>query len=218
MALDRFRKAIKRLAEEPSLRYYGLYPYKIAQISVVNGATLMDLISEAEGMPDLTGIQWLMPIGATSFDGIANNTTLRILVGFIEGDPTKPYALPNFLSGMVDNLIQSTGDYTHNVYGNHETNTIATDATDGNIIETATNTNPFATGGNILMTATRKIRMDPTEDVVIASGTRNVARNGESVTLNLTAHVVDPLSGQLPVVFTVKTATVNGGTNKLKVP
>lgn len=162
----------------------------------------MDLNSESEEMPDLTGIQWLMPIGATSFTGAANNTTLRILVGFIEGDPTKPYALPNFLSGMVENLIQSTGYYTHNVYGNHETNAAATDTTDG----------------NILMTATRKIRMNPGEDVVVANGTRNVARDGESVTLNLTAHVVDPLSGQLPVVFTVKTGTINGGTNKLKVP
>lgn len=178
----------------------------------------MDLLSESDDMPNLTDIQWLMPIGATSFTGVANNTTLRVLVGFIEGDPTKPYALPNFLSGMVDNLIQSTGDYTHNVYGNHETSAVATDTTDGNIIENATNTNPFATGGNILMTATRKIRMNPTEDVVVANGTRNVARDGESVTLNLTAHVIDPLSGQLPVVFTVKTGTINGGTNKLKVP
>lgn len=218
MALDRFRKAIKRLSEEPSLRYHGLYPYKVAKALNTNGATTMDLVSESEDMPDLTGIQWLMPIGATAFSGAANNSNLRVLVGFLEGDPTKPYALPNFISGMVDNLVQTTGDYTHNVFGNHETATSSTSSTDGNIIENAVNTVPLATGGNILMTATRKIRMNPGEDVVVANGSRNVARDGESVTLNLTAHVVDPLSGQLPVVFTVKTATVNGGTNKLKVP
>lgn len=220
MALDRFRKAIKRLAESPEEKYYGLYLYSVTSVDVIAGATVLDLKPEVTGMPALANIQWVFPIANMTF-GKASNTT-KVLVGFFEGDPSKPYAFPIFLAGMIADVIMNTGSYDHNVMPHQGENTANYSVNaSGNVTITAEDPRPFnyanmtlESDGNILMNVPTGGR-----GVVINSGTRLVARKNDPVTLNLELTVIAPFGGgPCTVTWVQKSAEIAAGTSKLKVP
>lgn len=86
---DRLLKAIesviKSLAPEP--RFYGLYEYEVIGGT---GATGFALMATIDSMPDLDGVKFWV-------DSIAMSTPFvsgaRVLVGFINGDPSRPVIL-----------------------------------------------------------------------------------------------------------------------------
>lgn len=220
MALDRFRKAIRRLAASPEERYYGFYVYTVTDAEVTGGATLLQLRPEVEGMPALTNIQWVFPLPNISF--ASASPTTKVLVGFFEGDPSKPYAFPIFLAGMIGDVIMNTGTYRHNVQvlGNEATATYTLNVA-GNVTISAVDSRPFnyadmtlTADGNILMNVATGGKA-----VVVNSGTRLVARKDDPVTLNLELSVIAPFGGgPCTVTWVQKSATVGAGTSKLKVP
>lgn len=220
MALDRFRKAIKRLSESPEEKYYGLYLYTVDDVEIVAGATLLKLKPEVENMPALANIQWVFPIANMTF-GEASTTT-KVLVGFFEGDPSKPYAFPIFLAGMIGDVIMNTGTYRHNVQilGEAATSTYTLSVA-GNVSISAIDARPFnyadmtfQADGNILMNV-----LTVGKAVIVNSGTRLVARKDDPVTLNLELQVVAPFGGgPCSVTWTQKSASIAAGTSKLKVP
>lgn len=222
MALDRFKKAIRKLAESPEEKYYGLYPYTVVDVENVGGSTLLDLKAEVQNLPNLSKIQWVFPIANISF-GSATPTT-KVLVGFFEGDPTKPYAMPIFLAGMIGDVIMNTGGYDHNVLRVGETvPTYRVDA-QGPIFLTSNDTRALQ-AADITLSADGNVRLNPGSEgdaskaVIVQNGTRNVARQGEPVTLNLELSVIAPFGGgPCTVTWTSKSAEVTSGTSKLKVP
>lgn len=159
MAQDRFKQAIQALAEDANRQYYGLYPYKVKETLMISGIPHLGLEPEIEDLPQIVRIPWMMPHASYIFTvvnpGQEDMTGTRLLVGFIAGDPSKPVALPFFLSGMVGNVTDETfGDYLQKVTGNHTT-TIGGggDIAGGNINENAAADGDGATGGNINMRA-----------------------------------------------------------------
>lgn len=159
MAQDRFKQAIQALAEDSNRQYYGLYPYKVKETLMISGIPHLGLEPEIEDLPQMVRIPWMMPHASYIFTvvnpGQEDMTGTRLLVGFIAGDPSKPVALPFFLSGMVGNVTDETfGDYLQKVTGNHTT-TIGGggDIAGGNINENAAADGDGATGGNINMRA-----------------------------------------------------------------
>ena len=85
---DRLLKAIesviKSLAPEP--RFYGLYEYEVIGGS---GATGFALKATIDSMPDLAGVTLWKDSVAT----VVYTTSARVLVGFVNGDPSRPVIL-----------------------------------------------------------------------------------------------------------------------------
>ena len=187
MAQDRFKQAIQALAEDANRQYYGLYPYKVKETLMISGIPHLGLEPEIEGLPQMVRIPWLMPHASYVFTaaqpGQEDMTGTRLLVGFIAGDPSKPVALPFFLSGMIGNVTDETfGDYLQRVTGNHTT-TIGGggDIAGGNINENASADGDGATGGNINMLAS-------------ASGTSS---SGGNINMTATSSGADTTGGNI---------------------
>lgn len=159
MAQDRFKAAIQALTEDSNRQYYGLYPYQVKEVVTIGGTPHLGLEPEMEGLPQMVRIPVVMPHASYMYNSVVtgqdNETGTRILVGFIAGDPSKPVALPFFLTGMIGNVTDETfGNYLQRVTGNHTT-TISGggDLAGGNINENAAAEGTGASGGNINMLA-----------------------------------------------------------------
>lgn len=92
LAFDRFKAAIAALVREmfPRLDYYGLYEY---QVIAGTGLSGFELRSTTTAMPDLQGVTFYPRGAATTTAPGVIAVGDNVLVGFVNGDPTRPVIL-----------------------------------------------------------------------------------------------------------------------------
>lgn len=88
MSADRLLTAFRKLVREafPRLDYLGLWEYRVVAGSGVTGWALRSMTS---GMPDLAGVPGMYPIASSTTRAILPGSV--VLVGFVNGDPARPF-------------------------------------------------------------------------------------------------------------------------------
>ena len=91
--LDRIMDSVRAIirAELPQLTYSALWQYQVSASTVIGGVAYVDASSLTPGtVPDVTQVPVLPAIGGTLTVPAAG---ARVLVGFVNADPTRPVVL-----------------------------------------------------------------------------------------------------------------------------